>query len=304
VLYRREGARPAQIILRWPDHIPAAPATARIFAAIAAKDRHTFTPTSGDDRMSDIELGYSHPETLLITINRPDKRNAMNKGVRDGLRDAFETLENDPGLRVGVLTGAGQIAFCAGADLQEMAGMGLAVPPRGFFPMLGETVRITKPVIAAVNGDALAGGWMLAQMCDLCVAARHARFGITEGRVGRGFPWAAPLIHMIPQKVMAEILMTGRPITSQRAYEIGFVNAVVDGEELLTSAFAVADDIRACAPLTVAATKDLLALATDMGRSAAMEAATFAFDKVYRSQDAQEGPRAFMEKRAPNWSGK
>src|SRR5581483_10466917 len=120
----------------------------------------------------------------VITINRPENRTALSAGVRKGLFDAWSRLEADKSLRVGILTGAGDKAFCAGADLKEMAEMKLGVLPRGFLPVLGDNVHVSKPVIAAVNGVAFAGGWLLAQMCDMCVASTSARFGITEAKVG------------------------------------------------------------------------------------------------------------------------
>jgi enoyl-CoA hydratase/carnithine racemase len=240
----------------------------------------------------------------VVTLNRPDQRNAIDSSVRSGLFEAFARFESDERARVAILTGSGDKVFCAGADLKEMAEQRLTTLPSGFFPVLGDNVRVTKPVIAAVNGDALAGGWMLAQMCDLCVSSRTARFGITEGKVGRGFPWAAPLIHMIPQRIMAEILMTGRPITAQRAYEIGFVNRLVEPGEVLGESLKLAEEIAICAPLTVAAAKQLIALATDVGRTEALRAAPSVFERVYLSDDAQEGPRAFREKRHPAWKNR
>lgn len=239
----------------------------------------------------------------VITINRPEQRNAINAGVRKGLFEAWARFEDDPNLRVAILTGAGDQAFCAGADLKEMAETKLGVLPRGFLPVLGDNVHVSKPVIAAVNGVAFAGGWLFVQMCDMAVASTNARFGITEGKVGRGMPWATPLIHQIPQKIMMEILVTAQPISAQRAYEIGFVNHVVEPAQLMPKALEMARQIVACAPLTVAAAKEIVQLATEMGRTAALRAATHAFDRVYRSADAQEGPRAFREKRKPVWRG-
>jgi len=240
---------------------------------------------------------------VVVTINRPAQRNAINTAVREGLFAAFERIENERAIRVAILTGAGDQAFCAGADLKEMAELNLGVLPHGWLPVLGDNVRVTKPVIAAVNGAALAGGWMFAQMCDLCVASKSARFGITEAKVGRGFPWAAPLAHMIPQRVMMEILMTGEPITAQRAYEIGFVNQVVEPADLIPASIALAAKIAANAPLTVAAAKELVYLSTEMGRTPALRAAGHVFDRVYRSNDAKEGPAAFRDKRKPDWTG-
>ncbi|HEY9238179.1 MAG TPA: enoyl-CoA hydratase-related protein [Burkholderiaceae bacterium] len=240
---------------------------------------------------------------LLITIDRPEAMNALSADVRAGLFEAFAQFEAEASARVAILTGAGDKAFCAGMDLKEAALTGLAVPPPGFLPVIGQNVQLSKPTIAAVNGVAYAGGWLLAQMCDLCVAADHARFGITEAKVGRGMPWAAPLVHMVQQRAMLELLLTGEPIGAQRAHEIGFVNHVVPAAELLPRAFAIAEKIAANAPLTVAAAREMVYLSHEMGSSAALKAATLLFDKVYRSADAQEGPRAFREKRAPQWRG-
>lgn len=254
--------------------------------------------------MSDDVLFEAREDGIaLIIINRPEARNALGKGVRDGLFDAWARFEDDPALRVAILTGAGDQAFCAGGDLKEMAQLQLAVPPRGMFPIPGDSIELTKPSIAAVNGVAFAGGWLLAQSCDLCVAADHARFAVTESRVGRGSPWAVPLINMIPQRIMMEILLTGRPIDAARAYEIGLVNRVVPQAELLDAAISLAHEIIACAPLSVAAAKETVRLATEMGLTPALRAARTAFERAYRSGDAQEGPRAFAEKRKPVWRG-
>ncbi len=239
----------------------------------------------------------------VVTINRPENRNALSAGVRRGLFDAWQRLEDERSLRVGILTGAGDKSFCAGADLKEMAEMKLGVLPRGFLPVLGDNVHVSKPVIAAVNGAAFAGGWLLAQMCDMCIASTTARFGITEAKVGRGMAWAVPLIHMIPQRIMMELLVTAQPMSAQRAYEIGFVNHVVGPAALMPKALEMARQIVENAPLTVAAAKEIVQLATEMGRTAALRAAVHAFDHVYRSADAQEGPAAFREKRKPRWRG-
>ena len=240
----------------------------------------------------------------VITLNRPEQLNAINAEMRQGLYEAFARFEADAGARVAILTGAGDKAFCAGMDLKEAAQTGLGVPPAGFLPIIGQNVTLTKPIIAAVNGVAYAGGWLFAQMCDLCLAAEHARFGITEARVGRGMPWAAPLVHMVQQRAVMELLLTGDPISAARAHEIGFVNHVVPAAELMPRAMTMARRIADNAPLTVGAARELVYLATEMGRSAAQRAATHLFAPVYLSEDAQEGPRAFREKRAPEWKGR
>ena len=239
----------------------------------------------------------------VITLNRPDRRNCLDKEMRDGLFDAWERFERDPSLRIAILTGAGRKAFCAGGDLTEMVQTRMAEPPRDMFPLPYDTIELSKPTIAAVNGAAFAGGWMIAQACDLCVASTTATFAITEVKVGRSSPWAAPLIHMIPQRIMMEILLTGDPITARRAYEIGLVNRLADPGELLDTALDLAGRILAGAPLSVRAARETVMLATEMGRSAAAAAARHAASRAYRSRDAQEGPAAFAQKRPPRWTG-
>jgi len=239
----------------------------------------------------------------IITINRPEQRNCLSLEVREGLFAAWQRFESDPALRVAILTGAGDKAFCAGGDLKEMVERQLAVPPRDMFPVPYENITLTKPTIAAVNGVAFAGGWMIAQACDLCVASTSARFAITEVKVGRGSPWAAPLIHMIPQRIMMEIILTGKPITAARAYEIGLVNRLAEPEALLDAALELAREVIEGAPLSVEAGRASVMLATEMGRAEALEAAWAAHETAYTSRDAQEGPLAFSQKRKPEWRG-
>jgi enoyl-CoA hydratase/carnithine racemase len=239
----------------------------------------------------------------IITLNRPDSRNALGKDIRDGLFAAWERFEHDPALRVAILTGAGNKAFCAGGDLKEMVETGMKVPPRDMFPLPYDTIELSKPTIAAVNGVAFAGGWMIAQACDLCVASSSAKFAVTEVKVGRSSPWASPLIHMIPQRIMMEILLTGKPISAQRAYEIGLVNRLAEPEQLMDTALALAGEVLEGAPLSVKAARETVMTATEMGRSAALKAARHASEHCYNSEDAQEGPSAFAEKRSPQWRG-
>ncbi|QIG80808.1 enoyl-CoA hydratase/isomerase family protein [Stakelama tenebrarum] len=254
--------------------------------------------------MSDAVLFDARDDGIaILTINRPDQRNALSKEVREGLRAAWERFEKDDALRIAILTGSGEKAFCAGGDLKEMVDTGMKVPPRDFFPLPYDSIELSKPTIAAVNGVAFAGGWMIAQACDLCVASSSARFAITEVKVGRGSPWAAPLIHMIPQRIMMEIILTGKPITAQRAYEIGLVNRIAEPANLMEEAIALAKDVLEGAPLSVKAGRETVMLATEMGRAAALQAARAAHELTYNSADAQEGPRAFAEKRKPEWKG-
>ena len=240
----------------------------------------------------------------IITLNRPETRNALSKDIRAGLFEAWDRFERDPALHIAILTGAGDKAFCAGGDLKEMVATGMQVPPRDMFPLPYDTVELSKPTIAAVNGVAFAGGWMIAQACDLCVASSSAKFAVTEVKVGRSSPWASPLIHMIPQRIMMEILLTGKPITAQRAYEIGLVNRLAEPDALMNAALELAGEILDGAPLSVKAARETVMLSTEMGRSAALQAARHASELCYNSEDAQEGPRAFAQKRRPNWQGR
>jgi enoyl-CoA hydratase/carnithine racemase len=239
-----------------------------------------------------------------LTINRPEARNALNKAVRDGLWDGVRRFNADDGAKVLVLTGAGDKAFCAGGDLKEMANDALQIPPPDFLPQFGRNIDVPKPVIAAVNGVAYAGGFALAQQCDLCLAAEHAKFAITEVKVGRGAPWAAPLPWLIPPRVAMQILLTGDPITAQRAHQIGLVNDVLPAAELAQAAQQLAERIAANAPLSVLAAKRTVRLAAEHPLSVAFEEADQIWAPVYRSEDAQEGPAAFRDKRAPAWKGR
>ena len=240
----------------------------------------------------------------VITINRPEQRNTLSKEVRQGLFAAWDRFGKDPALRIAILTGAGEKSFCAGGDLKEMVETGMAVPARDFIPLPYDNLELTKPTIAAVNGYAFAGGWAISQNCDLCVASTTASFAITEVKVGRGSPWAAPLIHMIPQRIMMEIILTGKPITARRAYEIGLVNRLAEPAALMETAIELAREVLAGAPLSVKAGREMVMLTTEMGRSAALQAARAAHEVAYNSEDAQEGPRAFAEKRTPEWKGR
>lgn len=239
-----------------------------------------------------------------ITINRPEARNALNKAARDGIRAAFVRFNGDDDAAVAVLTGAGDKAFCAGGDLKEMADTSLRIPPRDFMVYLGRTLKVDKPVIAAVNGVAYAGGFLLAQQVDLVVAVEGARFAITESKVGRGSPWAAPLSWLMPPRVAMEMLMTAEPISAQRAYELGLVNRVVKAEDLVAETQKLATTIADNAPLSVQAGKALVYASAEMGWTAALDTGDRIYEKVYLSEDGQEGPAAFKEKRKPVWKGR
>ncbi|WP_328616681.1 enoyl-CoA hydratase-related protein [Amycolatopsis sp. NBC_00355] len=235
-----------------------------------------------------------------LTIDRPEARNALSKEVRDGLWEGTRRFVADDSAAVLVLTGAGDKAFCAGGDLKEMAETALEIPPPDFLPQFGRNIDVPKPTIAAVNGVAYAGGFLLAQQCDLVVAASHARFAVTEVKVGRGSPWAAPLSWLVPPRIAMEILLTGDPFDAERAREVGLVNDVVPLDELRSRTQALAERIAANAPLSVRAAKQTAYLQ----RRDVYDRAEEIWAPVYRSRDAQEGPAAFREKRKPVWEGR
>jgi enoyl-CoA hydratase/carnithine racemase len=240
---------------------------------------------------------------VWLMIDRPEARNAINQAVGKGLWEGFRRFEEDPAAAVLVLTGTGE-AFCAGADLKEMAALGLTVPPRDLTPNLGRNIQVTKPVVAAVNGPAFGGGFLLAQMCDLCVAGTSARFAVTEARWGRGAPWAAPLPWLVPPRVAMELLLTGEPIDAHRALQVGLVNRVVPDPELRSEAGRLARRIADNAPLSVRAAKAMVLATAGRDLDEAVEEGWRLFQPVYESEDAQEGPRAFVEKRPPVWKGR
>ena len=236
-----------------------------------------------------------------LTINRPESRNALSLEVRQGLWAGFRRFTADAAAAVMVITGTGDRAFCAGGDLKEMADVSLRVPGRDFLPLPGRNLEVEKPLIAAVNGVAYGGGFLLAQMCDLCVAAESAKFAISEARWGRGMPWAAPLPWLIPPRVALELVLTGEPIDAHRAREIGLVNRVVPLADLNQEVAALAGAIARNAPLTVRAAKTMVYRVSGMSWKHALDEGDRLFEPVYLSDDAQEGPRAFLEKRAPRW---
>ncbi|MQA17330.1 MAG: enoyl-CoA hydratase/isomerase family protein [Pseudonocardiaceae bacterium] len=242
-------------------------------------------------------------QVAWLTINRPESRNALGREVRDGLYEGTRRFNEDADASVMVLTGAGEKAFSAGGDLKEMAQTSLTVPAPDFIPQFGRTIEVSKPTIAAVNGVAYAGGFLLAQSCDLCVAAESARFAITEVKVGRGAPWAAPLPWLVPPRIAMQLLLTGDPIDAERAYQVGLVNEVMPMAELRSTAQRLAEQIAANAPLSVLAAKKTVRLTAERPLHDAYDEAERMWEPVYLSDDAQEGPAAFAEKRAPQWKG-
>jgi enoyl-CoA hydratase len=239
----------------------------------------------------------------LITINREQRRNALDLAACSALMECWRRLEADESVGVGVVTGVGEKAFCAGFDFNEKQVDGR---PNlvDFSPRLGTNCSVTKPLIAAVNGPAIAAGLALVEACDLCVAADTAWFALSEVKLGIGVENFVQSLWNLPQKVLMELLVTGEPLSANRAYDVGFVNRVVPASELLDSALAMAGVIASNAPLVVRASKQMIYEGQEaMGMERALEASAKAFEVVAGSADAKEGFAARAEGRPPVWRG-
>jgi enoyl-CoA hydratase len=240
----------------------------------------------------------------ILTINRPERRNALSIETCHELRAGWARFEADAGALVGVVTGTGDRAFCAGYDIAEKQ-HGNTVGIADFAPRLETTSYVSKPVIAAVNGAAVAAGMALVEACDLVVAVEDAWFGLPEVKLGIGVAPFVQSLWTLPQHVLMELLLTGEPLTAQRAYQIGFVNRLVPRERLLEESLALAETIAQNAPLVVQASKAMLYRGVEaMGMSAAHRMAKELFVPVGQSEDAREGFRARRERRPPRWTGR
>lgn len=250
--------------------------------------------------MSDAVETSAVDEVLVITLNRPAARNAIDSAMSLGVLDALAALDGDASLRVGVLTGAGG-TFCAGMDLKAFATDGL--PTR-----IDDVFRkgCTKPLIAAIEGVAVGGGLEMALIADLLVASTDARFGSTEVKFGL-FPGGGALLRLprnLPQSLVAELAFTGRLLSAREALEYGLVVRVGEPGRTLDTALELAATIARNAPLGVQAVKQLLRLAPGRTEEEAWVEQRRLVDAVFHSEDAQEGARAFAEKRPPDWRGR
>ena len=257
--------------------------------------------------MADEVLRERRGHVEILTINRPEARNAINGAVSRAMSSAMDELAADDDCWVVILTGSGDKAFCAGMDLKAFTSgeskdiMGAS----GGFGGLAQR-DFAKPMIAAVNGSALAGGLEIMLSCDLVVAADHALFGIPEAKRGliAGAGGLLRLPKRLPLAVAYELAMTGDPIDAARAYALGLVNQVVPADAVLTGALALADRIAANAPLAVRYSKSVMRQAAELPESEGWKINQAAVDVVFTSEDAREGPIAFAEKREPRWQGK
>lgn len=256
-------------------------------------------------------LSERRGHVALLTLNRPEAMNSVNQELAVALGEALAQADADPEVRAIVLTGAGERAFCAGMDLKAFARGESAFPADhpewGFAGYVRHAVA--TPTIAAVNGFALGGGSELVLASDLAVAGRSVKLGFPE--VTRGLVAAAGgvirLQRQVPQKFALEAVLTGEPITAERAYELGLVNRVVDDGQVVEAALALAERIAANAPLAVQASKHFIHRTADFGSDwddEVWDAHDAEIMPLFDSEDAQEGAHAFAQKRAPEWRGR
>lgn len=258
--------------------------------------------------MSETVLYETQDNIALITLNRPEALNAINRQLRQDLAEAIVRFDGDDAARVGILTGAGR-AFCAGRDLKERASDNAA----GRQARAGDSMQpdrpymwpqTWKPLIAAINGFALAGGWSIAQLCDLRIAAADAELGITETKWSLLPPFATILPKQIGLAATLELCLTAQTISAQRAYDMGFVNQVTPPGEVLAAARTMAQQIAENAPLAVQAFKELAYRGLNMSTPDISALTYRAYDQLLATEDSKEGPRAFAEKRKPQWQGR
>jgi enoyl-CoA hydratase len=242
----------------------------------------------------------------VLTINRPDKKNAVNGDVARGMEAAIDRLEEDPEVWLGVLTGAGTV-FCAGADLKAIneGKAGELATEKGGFAGIAARAR-TKPIIAAVDGPALAGGTEIVLSCDLVVASTAASFGIPE--VKRSLVAAAGglfrLPRLLPRNIALELGLTGDPITAERAFQFGMVNELVEPGQALEAGIALGERIAKNAPLAVRETLRLMIELKDVDDETGFRESGKSMMGLADTEDFWEGPKAFLEKRDPEWKGR
>ena len=242
-----------------------------------------------------------------ITLNRPEVMNALHPPCHEELARVFADFEEDPETWVAILTGAGDKAFSAGNDLKWTAEHGLPKSmPKGGFAAITRRFDLWKPLIAAVNGFALGGGFEIALACDVIVAAEHARFGLPEPRVG--LMAAAGGVHrlprMIPQKIAMGMMLTGRHVTAADGHRFGFVNEVVPKGELMAAAERWAREMLECSPISVRASKQAALAGLHLPLEEAIATRFSETERLFSSEDFVEGPRAFAQKRKPAWKNR
>lgn len=250
-----------------------------------------------------------HGPVATVTINRPEVRNALSIAANERLHGLWDTIDADPAIRAVVLTSTDCGTFCSGMDLKEAAAMRESTG-RDILDLLADPFykrmrRVNVPVIAAMTGHFTAAGMVLAVNADMRVGLAGTQGGITEALVGRGTPWAARMLDMLPQAVLMELVTTAQMLPIDRLHTLGFINSVEPTPDAVRAkAQSMALTIAANSPLSVKAAKAGLLAASDFGSEAGFVISEALHRPVYSSEDAQEGPRAFAQKRRPVWTGR
>jgi enoyl-CoA hydratase len=244
-----------------------------------------------------------------VTIDRPAQRNALSIEACNGLYDVWEQVDQSPDVRAVILTSSDCGTFCAGMDLKQTAAIkretGKDILTFMKDPFHYRMRRVKVPIIAAMTGHLMAGGMLMSLNCDLRVGLSGSRVGITESKIGRGSPWAMPLLWMLPQPLLMELVLTAELMPIERFHELGFVNYIESSPAAVRDrALHLAKQISANAPLSVEAGKRSILTAMSVGCDTGLEMAWQIYRRAYASDDAQEGARAFAEKRPPRWTGR
>ena len=258
--------------------------------------------------MAETVIYEKRDNIVIITLNRPDSLNSINRQLRKELGEAIEKFDGEEGSYVAIITGTGR-AFCAGRDLKERA----SDNADGVQANAGDSMsrdrpfmwpQTWKPLIAAVNGFALAGGWSIAQMCDLRIASEEAELGITETKWSLLPPFGTVLPKSMSLSAVLELVLTAQPVSAQRAYDMGFLNKVVPADQLMPEALKLAGQIAANAPLATQYFKELAYTGQNMTTEETCAMTYQMYDRLLATEDSKEGPKAFAEKRKPQWKGR
>ncbi len=258
--------------------------------------------------MAETVIYEKRDNIVVMTLNRPDSLNSINRQLRKELGEAIERFDGEEGSYVAIITGTGR-AFCAGRDLKERA----SDNAEGVLAKAGDSMspdrpfmwpQTWKPLIAAVNGFALAGGWSIAQMCDLRIASYEAELGITETKWSLLPPFGTVLPKSMSLSAVLELVLTAQPVSAQRAYDMGFLNKVVPADQLMPEALKLAGQIAANAPLATQYFKELAYSGQNMTTEETCAMTYQMYDRLLATEDSKEGPKAFAEKRKPEWKGR
>jgi enoyl-CoA hydratase/carnithine racemase len=256
-----------------------------------------------NDLLFDVSDGIA-----TITMNRPHRKNALSVYVSNRLVELWQEIDRDPDIRVAVITSTDCGIFCAGMDLKETAEIqekeGVNILDKLTDPFMNRMRKVKKPIIAAMTGGFTAGGMVISLNSDLRVALAGTKCGVREAKVGRGSPWAVPLLWQMPQPILMEMVLTAEWFEVERMQQMGFINYVEDTPDAVRArARQLAKSITVNAPLSVKAGKASILAGMSHGCDLGLEVASLLHKEAYESDDAIEGPKAFAEKRAPNWTG-